>query len=330
MASSVRIGSTGNGRPARVRIASVTLTMWQRRANFWRVSSAARCCWTVTLPARCARRTARLVSAIVRVDVIRRPGARIEAFAAMSPSITAATRALDSMYRQAGAAAADERPAGVRRCGTALRFATVAVNQGGCRAGRKPNLRAVFHRVTVLNGWRNRAGGHEQVDLANSAAAAGGWRNKLGDNPPVSGNYDTLSRLDSPDVPAKVVLQFSYAGLHVSSIAICGHIVSASAGYGVPAFARALVEPGPFRGALSNLQYAVLQKTLHALPVSRSSRPTASPPATVAPGGKRYGRRSAALPAAASGRRPTRKARANLSSDRGPAFRKPPDPPGRL
>ena len=78
-------------------------------------------------------RLARLVSTIVRADVIRCPGARIEALAAISPSITAATKALDSMYRQAGTAlaAADEGPGRVRRCGSALRLATIAVTQGG-------------------------------------------------------------------------------------------------------------------------------------------------------------------------------------------------------
>jgi len=114
----------------------------------------------------------------------------MEAFAAVSPSITAATKALDSMYRQAATAltAADERPGRVRRCGTALRFATVAVNQGGCRTWRKPNLRAVFQRVTVLNGWRDYARGDEKVELAHPAvpARARGMRLSFNSRMPVS------------------------------------------------------------------------------------------------------------------------------------------------
>lgn len=111
------------------------------------------------------------------------------------------------MYRQAGTAlaAAGERPGRVRRCGTLLRFATVAVNQGGCRTGRKPNLRAAFQRVTVLNGWPNHAGGDKQVELAIAAVVARAPGHKFGDNPPVGSNYDTLSCLDSSDVPAEVI-----------------------------------------------------------------------------------------------------------------------------
>ena len=55
---------------------------------------------------------------------------------------------------------------------------------------------------------------------------ARGWGNKLGDNPTMGSDYDTLPRLDSPDVPAEVVLQFAYASLHVRIIATCGHIAS--------------------------------------------------------------------------------------------------------
>jgi len=45
---------------------------------------------------------------------------------------------------------------------------------------------------------------------------ARGWGNELGDNPTMGSDYDTLPRLDSPDVPAEVVLQFAYASHHVS------------------------------------------------------------------------------------------------------------------
>ena len=107
----------------------------------------------------------------------------------------------------------------MRRWGTALRFATVAVNQGGCRTRRKPNLRAIFQRVTVLNGWRDDPRCHEPVQLTNPAVPDRARGNELGDNPTMGSDYNTLPRLDSPDVPAEVVFQFAYASLHVPIIA---------------------------------------------------------------------------------------------------------------
>ena len=55
------------------------------------------------------------------------------------------------------------------------------------------------------------------------------WGDEFGYNPAMSGDYDTLPRLDSPDVPAEVVLQFPYTRLHVHIMARCGHIASGKA-----------------------------------------------------------------------------------------------------
>jgi hypothetical protein len=70
----------------------------------------------------------------------------------------------------------------VRRDRTALRFATVEVDQSGCRARREANLRAAFQRVTAL-------ASDELVELACSALPVRGWRNKLRNNPSVSSYY---------------------------------------------------------------------------------------------------------------------------------------------
>lgn len=62
-------------------------------------------------------------------------------------------------------------------------------------------------------------GCHQFVELAQPPVTAVGRGNQLADNPPVGGDYDSLSRLDSPNVPAEVVSQFPYAGLHVPIVA---------------------------------------------------------------------------------------------------------------
>jgi hypothetical protein len=103
----------------------------------------------------------------------------------------------------------------VRGDGTALRFATVEVDQSGCRSRRETNLRAVFERVTALAGWSDHARSDELIELASPALPVGGWGNKLGNNPSMGSDYHTLPRFDSPNVPAEVVLQFAYASLHV-------------------------------------------------------------------------------------------------------------------
>jgi hypothetical protein len=111
------------------------------------------------------------------------------------------------------------------RDGTALRFVTVPVNQGGCRSWRETNVRAIFQRVTGLVRRSDHAGSNELVELAGPALPASSRRNKLRHNPPVRSYYDTLPRLDSPNVPAEVVLQFAYAYVHVLTVATCSHAV---------------------------------------------------------------------------------------------------------
>lgn len=96
-ASSVRIGSIGNGLRPRVRIASVTATRKQRRSNRRSARTAARSWSAVSCPAARARRIARAASAIVSADVTRRPRVRTDFSASASRSSSAATSALDSM-----------------------------------------------------------------------------------------------------------------------------------------------------------------------------------------------------------------------------------------
>jgi len=87
----------------------------------------------------------------------------------------AATKALDSMYRLA------DTPSAVR---TALRFATIAVDQGGGCTRRKPNLRAVLQSITGLEGWSDHAGRDQIVEMAGAVSVPRG--DKFGDNPPMS------------------------------------------------------------------------------------------------------------------------------------------------
>ena len=120
-ASSVRIGSTGNGRRTRAKIGSVTATRKHRRSNRRSARTAARSWSVVSRAAVRARRIARAASAIVRADVTFRPRARTDFSAAASRSSSAATRALDSMYRTPTVSASDVGA-------LALRFATIGVD----------------------------------------------------------------------------------------------------------------------------------------------------------------------------------------------------------
>jgi hypothetical protein len=116
-----------------------------------------------------ARRIARAVSAIVNADVTWRPLVRTDFSAAASPSSSAATNALDSMYRtlvpSAAGAGASTRDAG-REGALVLRFATIGVNQLGGGSSRQPNIWPTFCRVTGLERRTNRSGGDELVKAA--------------------------------------------------------------------------------------------------------------------------------------------------------------------
>ena len=104
-ASSVRIGSTGNGRHARASTASVTATTSQRRRNPCSQRSPARSSSAVKRPATRARTRAREASANVRAEVIRLRRLRNALRATVSCSRSAASKALVSMYLNVGAVA---------------------------------------------------------------------------------------------------------------------------------------------------------------------------------------------------------------------------------
>jgi hypothetical protein len=89
-------------------------------------------------------------------------------------------------------------------------------------ARSKANLGAVFQRVAILNGWRDHAEGRQGVELVPLRVAALSRGNQLGDNPPVGGDYNSISRLDSPDVPAEIASRVAYAGRHGQIIATSG------------------------------------------------------------------------------------------------------------
>ena len=110
----------------------------------------------------------------------------------------------------------------MRRDGTALRFVTIEVNQGGRRSRRETNFRAAFERVAGFARRGDHARSNEPVEL-DTALPFRGQRNKLRHNAAMCGHDDTLPRFDSPNVPAKVVLQFAYASLHLLIMATCSH-----------------------------------------------------------------------------------------------------------
>ncbi len=227
-ASSVRIGSTGNGRRTRASTARSTSTMKQRRSKVRRARTAACSSAGVNRPVKRARMIARPASERVRADVTCcvPPGAFRTAG---SCSNNAATSAVDSTYRMLVATALG-RPAGVtvfrveRRRGT-LRFATIAVDQfsGGSRP--QPDIRPVLERVTSFHGRMENAGRNQLFPpAAGRPTAPSTWRHDFGDDASVSGHRDSLARFNSPDVAAQVVFQLSDAGLHPINIATCGHI----------------------------------------------------------------------------------------------------------
>ena len=228
-ASSVRIGSTGNGRPTRARTTLLTSTMKQRRSNVRNPRTAA-CSWaTVNRPATRARMMARAASASVKADVTCRPSAWSAANAEASCSSSAASRALDSMYRRLAVAASTggTREVGVRtglrRCG--LRFATVAVDQARGRATRQSNIRPVLEEVSSLDGRTNHASRDQLVESASPRGPqAGPRRNQLGDNTPMRRHRNPLACFDAADVAAQVVPQLPDPRFHGPNIATCGHI----------------------------------------------------------------------------------------------------------
>ena len=251
-ASSVRIGSTGNGRRTRASTARSTSTMKQRRSKVRRPRTAACSSAGVNRPVARARMIARPASARVRADVT----CCVPAGAfrtARSCSNSAATSALDSTNR-IPAAAALGRPAGVpvfrveRRRGT-LRFATIAVDQFSGGSRRQPDIRPVLERVTSFHGRMENAGRNELFPPASGRRAApSSWRHELGDNASVSGHRNPLTCFDSPDVAAQVVSELSDTGLHLTNIATCGHICK------LPIDAAGTAKMGQFSEALDSFE----------------------------------------------------------------------------
>ena len=92
-----------------------------------------------------------------------------------------------------------------------LRFATIGVNQLGGGSSRQPNIWPTFCRVTGLERRTNHSGGDELVKTALPAPRLCARRNELGDDSAVSGNGNTLPRLNAPYVATQVVFEFTNA-----------------------------------------------------------------------------------------------------------------------
>lgn len=230
-ASSVRIGSTGNGRRTRASTARSTSTMKQRRSKVRRARTAACSSAGVNRFVVRARMIARPASARVSADVT----CCVPAGAfrtAGSCSNKAATNALDSMYRMLAVAAFGRRAGGMvfwtRRWRGTLRFATIAVDQFGGGARRQPDVGPVLERVTSFC-WRMENPGRNELlpSASGRCAAPSGWRHELGDHATMSCDRNPLTCLDSADVTAQVVFELSDPGLHLTNIATCGHICNA-------------------------------------------------------------------------------------------------------
>jgi hypothetical protein len=162
-----------------------------------------------------ARRIARAVSAIVKAEVTLRPRVRSDLRAAVSCSRSAATRALDSMYRTPAVSAGVPLP---------LRFATIGVNQRGSSAGWKPDIRPVFCGLTGFERRANHSGVDQLVEAARRGLCLYAWRHELRNYSAMRGDGDSLASLNPPDVAAQIVFEFPDArGRHHRIIATCGH-----------------------------------------------------------------------------------------------------------
>lgn len=228
-ASSVRIGSTGNGRPTRASTARSTSTVKQRRLNVRRARTAACSCAAVNRPVARARTIARAASAKVRADVTCRAPTGSASIAVVSCSSRAATSALDSMYRtlvtavRTGRAVAPGFRGDRRRA--VLRFATVAVDQFGGGATGQPDVGPILERVAGFNGRMENARRNQLVPAASARASrSSSRRHQFGNHAAVGRDRNSLASLDAPDVTAQIVLQLADASFHSPyNIATCGH-----------------------------------------------------------------------------------------------------------
>jgi hypothetical protein len=118
--------------------------------------------------------------------------------------MSAATNALDSMYRTPAVPAVE--------CGTsALRFAAFGVNQLGGSSRRKPDVRPPFCRVTGFDWGANHPGGDELVKAPGRAFRHRAGLDKLSDHAAMSRDRDTLASLNPANVAAQVVFEVAYA-----------------------------------------------------------------------------------------------------------------------
>ncbi len=156
---------------------------------------------------------------MVNADVTWRPLVRSDLSATASRSSSAATKALDSMYRTPALSTS-------RGDAPVLRFATIRVNQSCGRPWRKLNLRPALCRVTRLDRRPNYAGCNELVKAAWTAVPRlRGGRNKFRHHSAMCRDRDTFPRLDASYDATQVISELTYTrGRHEQSIAICGHI----------------------------------------------------------------------------------------------------------
>jgi len=197
-ASSVRIGSMGNGRRTRASTAWSTSRMKQRRSKVCNARMAACSSATVNRAVARARMIARPASARVSADVTCCVPADTGFIAVVSRSNRAATSALDSRYRMLATPALGRRARvaafGPERPREALRFATVAVDQFSGGARRQPDVRPVLERVTSFHWGMEDAGCNKFVPPASRRSAPTvSWRDDFGDHTPVGGDRNPLA-----------------------------------------------------------------------------------------------------------------------------------------
>jgi hypothetical protein len=139
--------------------------------------------------------------------VTRRPWVRTALRASGFRSSSAATNALDSIYRRPSEGVTDAVCAGVEGFGVRLRFATVSVDQLGSGSSRQRNVRPILRRVAGFERRPNHARRDEFIEAARCPCCCCARRNELGDDATMSRNRDTFAGFDPPDVPAQVVFE---------------------------------------------------------------------------------------------------------------------------
>src|SRR5678815_1486909 len=133
--------------------------------------------------------------------------------AAVSCSNSAATSALDSIYRMLVPTAVDRRIRAAvfrsaRRGAELLRFATIAVDQFGGGPWRQPDIRPILERVTSFHRGMKDAGRDELVPPASErSTCAVPWRNEFSDHAPVGRHRNPIARFNATDITAQVVFQ---------------------------------------------------------------------------------------------------------------------------